>query len=51
MGGIESTKGWFVDRMMARTSEALKARQFEVLLFKKKDDLVREILKNRSMRA
>jgi hypothetical protein len=41
---MESVKEWYVDKMMHRTLTALTARQFEVLLFKKREDLVGKIL-------
>jgi hypothetical protein len=42
---MESVKEWHIDRTMQRTLAALKARQFDVLSFKTRKDLIREILK------
>lgn len=42
---MESVREWYIDRMLQRTSTALEARQFEVLLFKKREYLIHEILK------
>ena len=41
---MENVKKWHTDKIIDRAVKSLKARQFDVLSFKKREDLVRAIL-------